>query len=88
MLVGAAGVGIGTWLVTTKVQEIMPDGQVCGPHLRPHAIPEAAVAFSAGGVALISGAVLFYMNRPGHTEIALSPSVVPGGGGAVMSGSF
>ena|SRR5450432_3935546 len=87
MVAGAAGVGIGTWLVTDKTRE-MPDGRLCEPHLRPHAIPEAAVAFSVGGVALISGVVLFYVNRPGRTEVSLTPTVMPGGGGAVLRGSF
>ncbi len=88
MLAGAAGIGVGTWLVSTKVQDIMPDGVVCDPHLRAHAIPEAVVGFSAGGVALISGAVLFYVNRPGRTEVSLGPTMVPGGGGAVLRGRF
>ena len=88
MVIGAAGVGLGTWLVTDKTT-VMPDGQICEPHLREHAIPEAAVAFSVGGVALITGAVLFYVNRPGRTGIGLAPSVMPGGGGgAVLRGSF
>jgi len=87
MIAGAAGVGVGTWLVTTKVQD-MVDGVACDPHLRAHAIPEAVALFSAGGVALVSGVVLFYVNRPGRTEVSLSPSVVPGGAGAVLRGSF
>jgi hypothetical protein len=88
MVAGLAGVGIGTWLVTDKVTE-MPDGQVCEPHLRPNAVPEAAVGFSLGGIALISGAVLFYVNRAGRSEVAVSPTVMPGGGGgAVLRGSF
>jgi hypothetical protein len=87
MLAGAAGIGVGTWLVTSKVQE-MVNGVACDPHLRAHAIPEAAVGFAAGGVALISGAVVFYVNRPGHTEVSLSPTMVPGGGGAVLRGRF
>jgi len=88
MVVGAAGVGVGTWLVTTKTQEVMPDGTLCDPRLRPHAVPEAVAAFSAGGVALLSGAILFYVNRAGRTEVAVTPTVLPGGGGAVLSGHF
>jgi hypothetical protein len=84
---GAAGIGIGTWLVTSKTRT-MDNGQLCDPRLRPHAIPEGVVAFSAGGVALISGIVLYYVNRPGRTEVSLAPTVVPGGGGAMLSGSF
>ncbi len=87
MVAGAAGIGIGTWLVTYKTQD-MVNGQYCDPHLQPHAIPWAVVAFSAGGVALVSGAVLFYLNRPGRSEVSLAPSVAPGGGGAVLRGSF
>ena len=88
MIIGAAGVGLGTWLVTDKITQ-MPNGQICEPHLRPHAIPESAVAFSVGGVALISGAVLFYVNRPGRTETALAPALMPGGGaGAILRGTF
>jgi hypothetical protein len=87
MVLGAAGVGLGTWLVTDKINE-MPDGSICEAHLRPHAIPEAAAAFAVGGVALISGAVLFYVNRAGQTEVSVSPGVMPGGGGAVLRGSF
>jgi hypothetical protein len=88
MLAGAVGVGLGTWLVTYKTQD-MVDGQLCDPHLQAHAIPEAAVAFSVGGAALLSGAVLFYLNRPGRNEVSLAPSLVPGeGGGAVLHGRF
>jgi hypothetical protein len=88
MLAGAAGIGIGTWLVTDKTREVMPNGQLCEPHLRKDAIPGAAVAFSAGGLAVVSGIVLYYVNRPGRTEVSLTPSLVPGGGGAVLRGSF
>src|SRR5579859_1952887 len=88
MVIGAAGVGLGTWLVTDKITE-MPNGQICEPHLREHAIPEAAIAFSVGGVALISGAVLFYVHRPGRTETAIGPAAMPGGGaGAILRGTF
>jgi serine/threonine-protein kinase len=87
VVVGAAGVGIGTWLVTSKSRQ-MDNGQLCDPHLRPHAIPEGVTALAVGGVALVTGVVLFAVNRPGRTEIALTPSVTPGGGGAVLSGSF
>jgi hypothetical protein len=87
VVVGAAGIGIGTWLVTSKTRQ-MENGQLCDPHLRAHAIPEGVAALAAGGVALVTGVVLFAVNRPGRTEIALAPSVTPGGGGAVLSGSF
>ncbi len=66
----------------------MENGQLCEPHLRPGAVPGAIVAFSAGGVALISGIVVYYVNRPGRTEVSLAPAYVPGGGGAVLSGCF
>ena len=87
VVAGAAGIGIGTWLVTSKTRQ-MDNGQLCDPRLRPHAIPEGVAALSAGGVALATGIVLFVVNRPGRTEAALTPSVMPGGGGAVLSGSF
>lgn len=87
VVVGAAGVGLGTWLVTSKTRQ-MDNGQLCDPRLRPHAIPEGVTALAVGGVALVTGVVLFAVNRPGRTEIALTPSVMPGGGGAVLSGSF
>ncbi len=87
MIAGAVGVGLGTWLVTDKIAE-MSNGQLGQPHLRPNAAPEGALAFSLGGVALLSGAVLFYVNRPGRAEVGVSPAPVPGGGGAVLRGTF
>jgi hypothetical protein len=87
MLAGAVGVGIGTYLVSYKTQD-MVNGQLCDPHLLPHAVPEAAVAFSVGGALLLTGVVLFYANWPHKTELALAPSVVPGGGGTVLRGTF
>jgi hypothetical protein len=88
MVAGAVGIGIGTWLVTTTTQDMMANGQLCDPHLRPGAIPEAATAFSAGGVAILSGIVLYYVNRPRRNEVSLTPTFVPGGGGAVLRARF
>jgi hypothetical protein len=88
MIAGAAGIGIGTWLVSTKVQDVMPNGEVCDPHLRAGAIPASIAAFSAGGVAVISGIVLYYVNRPGKNEVSLAPTFGPNGGGAMLRGSF
>jgi hypothetical protein len=73
--------------VTYKTQD-MANGQLCEPHLQAHAIPEAAVAFSVGGVALLSGAALFLVNWPRHAELSLAPSVLPNGGGTVLRGRF
>jgi hypothetical protein len=87
MVAGAVGVGIGTYLVTYKTQD-MVNGQLCDPHLLPHAIPEAAAAFSVGGAMLLTGMVLFYANWPHRAEVSLAPSIVPGGGGTVLRGSF
>ena len=87
MVAGAVGIGLGTYLVTHKTED-MVNGQSCDPHLEPHAIPEGVVAFSVGGAALLTGAILFYVNRPGRTEVSLAPSVAPGGGGAVLRGTF
>jgi len=88
VVAGAAGIGIGTWLLTDKVRDLMPNGQLCDPRLRAHAIPEGIVALSAGGVAVISGVSLYYVSRPHHAGIALSPAIVPSGAGALLSGSF
>jgi hypothetical protein len=88
MVAGAVGIGIGTWLITTKTQDVMPNGQLCDPHLRPGAIPESATAFAAGGAAVLSGIILYYVNRPGRNEVSLAPAYVPGGGGAMFRGSF
>jgi hypothetical protein len=86
-LIGGAGIGVGTWLLTSKVRE-MDNGQLCDPHLRPHALPEGIAAVTAGGLAVVSGIVVYYVNRPGRTEVSLSPAMVPGGGGATVHGNF
>jgi hypothetical protein len=88
MVAGAIGIGIGTWLVTSKERDEMPDGQLCDPHLRDGAVPGAIIAYSAGGVALVSGIVLYYVNRPGRNEVSLTPAYVPGGGGAILRATF
>jgi hypothetical protein len=87
ILVGAAGVGIGTWFVTSKTRD-MDNGQLCEPHLRPGAIPAATVAFAAGGVALISGVTLYYVHRPGRSELSVTTAALPGGAGAVFRTTF
>jgi hypothetical protein len=87
MVAGAISVGIGTWLVTSKVRD-MDNGQLCEPHLRDGAVPGAIVAYSAGGLALVSGIVLYYVNRPGRNEVSLTPAYVPGGGGATLRATF
>lgn len=87
MTAGVVGVGVGTYLATYKTRD-MDNGQLCEPHLLPHAIPEAAVAFSVGGLALVTGAVLFVTHWPGRAEISLGPTVLPGGGGSVLRGTF
>ena len=86
-VLGAAGIGVGTWLLTSKERE-MENGQLCDAHLRPHAVPEGIAAVTGGGIALISGVIVYYLNRPGRTEVSLSPSMVPGGGGATVHGTF
>jgi hypothetical protein len=87
MTAGAVGVGLGAWLATYKTQD-MVDGQLCEPQLQTHAIPEATVAFVAGGAMLLSGAALFYANWPGRGEVSLVPGLVPGGAGPVVRGTF
>jgi hypothetical protein len=87
MVAGAISIGIGTWLVTSKERD-MVNGQLCDPHLHDGAVPGAIIAYSAGGVALISGIVLYYVNRPGRNEVSLTPAYVPGGGGAILRATF
>jgi hypothetical protein len=87
VVAGALGIGIGTFFVTSKTR-VMDDGQLCEPHLRAGAIPIAAVAFSAGGIALISGITLYYLHRPGRAEVSLAPAVIPGGAGAMFRAAF
>ena len=36
----------------------------------------------------LSGIVLYYVNRPGRSEVSLAPAFLPGGGGAVVAGAF
>jgi hypothetical protein len=52
----------------------------------------STVAFVAGGVLAVTGAVLFFMpRRAGQTEttaVRIAPSVSPGGGGLVIQGGF
>ena len=84
---GAAGVAIGTWLVTSRVQAYMPDGQPCDTHLRNGAVPGAIVAYAAGGLAIATGITLI-VTAPKHREVALGPMAVPGGGGAELSTTF
>ncbi len=45
----------------------MVNGQLCDPHLQPHAIPEAVVAFSADGGAV--GSVCTGSSNSALTEI-------------------
>jgi hypothetical protein len=87
IVAGAIGIGVGTWLLTSKTRD-MDNGQLCAPHLRDGAVPGAIIAYSASGVALISGIVLYYVNRPGRAEVSLTPAYVPGGGGAVLRATF
>jgi hypothetical protein len=84
---GGAGIGIGSWLLTSKTRET-ENGVTCEPHLRPHAVPIGVTAVTAGGLAVVSGVVLYLLNRPGHTELSMAPSLMPGGGGAAVRGTF
>jgi hypothetical protein len=87
MVAGAAGIGVGTWFITSKTRD-MENGQLCEPHLHPGAVPAAAIAFSAGGLALVSGITIFYIHRPGRAEVAVSTMATPGGAGAVLRAAF
>ncbi len=84
---GAAAGGVGAWLLTSKIQEYMPDGQPCDTRLRNGAVPLAAVLFSVGGLAAVSGIILI-ATPPKHTEVAVAPLALPGGGGAMVLGTF
>jgi hypothetical protein len=84
--VGAAGVG--TWLLTSKVTDMTPEGMPCDSHLRSGSTPWAAVLFGAGGVAAVSGIVLIVTASHHTTEVALGPMALPGGGGALLQGAF
>ena len=77
-------------LVTTKTQRSDAERAALSPipSLRAGAVPEAAAAFSAGGLAVASGIVLYYVNRPGRNEVSFSPAFLPGGGGAMLRGRF
>jgi hypothetical protein len=87
IVAGAASAGVGAWLITSKVQEYMTDGQPCDSRLRTGAVPGAAVLFGAGGVAAVTGIVLI-VTAHRSTEIAMTPLALPGGGGALLSGTF
>ncbi len=83
--VGAAGVG--TWLLTSKVTDMTPEGMPCDSHTRAGSTPWAAVLFGAGGVAAVTGIVLIATAHH-TTEVALGPMALPGGGGALFHGAF
>ncbi len=87
IVAGAAGIGVGTFFVTSKTRD-MDNGQLCDPRLRPGAVPAAAIAFSLGGIALVSGITVYYIHRPGRPEVAVSTMATPGGAGAVLRGTF
>ena len=84
---GVAGGAVATWLVTSKVTYYMADGQPCDSRLRSGAVPEAAVLYTVGGLAVASGIVLV-VTAPKRKEVAVLPLLLPGGGGAFMSGTF
>jgi hypothetical protein len=87
MVPGAAGIAIGTWLLSAKVTWYMADGQPCDQKLRRDAVPGAVVAFAAGGLAIASGVTLI-LTAPKRTEVAVAPMALPGGGGAQILTAF
>jgi hypothetical protein len=49
----------------------------------------ALIAGGVGAAALVTGVVLIIMgNNQGNSAVSVAPAVVPGGGGAVLAGSF
>jgi len=49
----------------------------------------ALIAGGVGAAALVTGVVLIIMgNNQGNSGVSVAPAVVPGGGGAVLAGSF
>jgi hypothetical protein len=87
MVPGAAGIAIGTWLLSAKVTWYMANGQPCDQKLRRDAVPGAVVAYAAGGLAIASGITLV-LTAPKRTEVAIAPMALPGGGGAQMWTAF
>lgn len=79
---------IGTWLLTSKVQAMTPQGAPCDTELRPGATPAAVTLFATGGVALVTGIVLVATAARHAPEVAVAPLALPGGGGAFLHGSF
>ena len=89
MLVGAAGVGVGTWLVTSKVQEIMPDGRSAARASGPTPFPEAIGRVLRGRCrAGLRGGPFLRESRPVHTEVSLSPAMLPGRRGRGVQRAF
>jgi hypothetical protein len=79
---------IGTWLMTSKVTAMTPQGAPCDQELRPNAQPAAIALFATGGVALVTGIVLVATAARHSPEVAVAPLALPGGGGAFIHGDF
>jgi serine/threonine-protein kinase len=87
VVAGGVGIGVGAWYLTSKTRQT-ENGVVCEPQLRPHAVPIGVAAIAAGGVAVVSGVAIYLLSRPGHSEVSMGPSMLPGGGGAELRGTF
>jgi hypothetical protein len=88
--VGLVGLGLGTFFVVKKNQA-MSQGNLCDPPAVDKAASlDAAVAFTAGGLALASAAILFVTLplRPSAAGITVVPAPLAGGGTLVAVGRF
>ncbi len=86
---GAVGVGLGTVILVNSNQP--PSGAMSCSTQSPDttATPASIVAFAAGGVALATGLALT-VSAPNHKGVGFvaAPSLVAGGGGALVRGTF
>jgi hypothetical protein len=83
---GAVAIGVGAALLGVKNRSMNADGT----YVEKQAATGSAVAFSAGGAAIVSAIVLYLAtpNDDGGTGLLVLPSVMTGGGGAFVRGTF
>jgi hypothetical protein len=85
---GVVGVGIGTALVVNKTES--PSGASCTPQPQDNSSTVAsAIAFAAGGAAILTGVILT-LSAPGGKTVGVvaAPLFLAGGGGAVVRANF
>lgn len=97
-VVGLVGVGLGVEFIVKRNNLIHDCGPCDTPQNEDDTAAAAAIAFSAGGAALISSLALF-LSSPGpapatgsgsgvRAGFVWSPTLMPGGAGAVVGGAF